>query len=366
MGKKRANGEGTLRQRKDGRWECAIMLGYRDDGRRRIKTFYGHTRKAVLEKVQKWRRDIGDGIDCNADYTFEEWADMWFELHKSNISPTTQEGYRYTLRILKERFGGQKLVAIKVYHVELFLRDMRQQGRADSSIAKFRGMLYQIFNKAEANDLIRKNPVRFAEKIRSKNLPKEKDTFTAEEIRLLFANLPHDRLGNSIRLLLGTGMRTQELLALQPYHIAEDGSYIYIRQAVNLVKGTVSIGPPKSRDGYRDIPIPPSLHACAAAFRNTDRKFIWEVGKVDIPCNPSYFRDKFREALAAIPGVRLLTPHCCRHTYVSQMQALGVDLPTLQSIVGHADIDMTQHYLHIQRAVRESAVAKFSEAFSVV
>ena len=52
--------------------------------------------------------------------------------------------------------------------------------------------------------------------------------------------------------------------------------------------------------------------------------------------------------------------------YVSQMQELSVDLHTLQSIVGHADIDMTQHYLHIQRAVRESAVAKFSETFSAV
>lgn len=366
MGKKRANGEGTLRQRKDGRWECVLMVGYHDDGRRKMKSFYASTRKAVQEKVQKWRRDMEDGIDCEANYSFGEWADMWFDLHKSNISPTTQEGYRYTLRILKDRFGMQKLAAIKVFHVELFLRDMRQQGRADSSIAKLRGMLYQIFHKAEANDLIRKNPVRFAEKVRSKTPPREKDTFTAEEVRILLAKLPKDRMGNSIRLLLGTGMRTQELLALQPHHIAEDGSYIYVRQAVNLVKGTVSIGQPKSRNGYRDIPIPPSLHAYAAALRNTDRKFIWEVGKPDIPCNPTYFRDKFREALEAIPGVRILTPHCCRHTYVSQMQALGVDLSTLQSIVGHADIDMTQHYLHIQKAVRESAVAKFSEAFSVV
>ena len=62
--------------------------------------------------------------------------------------------------------------------------------------------------------------------------------------------------------------------------------------------------------------------------------------------------------------MRVLTPHSCRHTYVSQMQALGVDLPTTQSIVGHADIDMTQHYLHVQESIRQNAINKFSNAFS--
>ena len=63
-------------------------------------------------------------------------------------------------------------------------------------------------------------------------------------------------------------------------------------------------------------------------------------------------------------GVRVLTPHCCRHTYVSQMQALGVTLETIQSMVGHADIDMTAHYLHLQEPMRQAAIEKFSDAFS--
>ena len=58
--------------------------------------------------------------------------------------------------------------------------------------------------------------------------------------------LPEDRMGLSIRLLLGTGMRSQEILALEPRHIAEDGSVIQIRQAINMVKGTVTVGQPKS------------------------------------------------------------------------------------------------------------------------
>lgn len=45
------------------------------------------------------------------------------------------------------------------------------------------------------------------------------------------------------------------------------------------------------------------------------------------------------------------------------MQALGVDLATIQSIVGHADMDMTRHYLHVQEPIRQDAIARFSAAF---
>ena len=82
-----------------------------------------------------------------------------------------------------------------------------------------------------------------------------------------------------------------------------------------------------------------------------------------MPCNPSYFRKKFKEEIASVQGVRALTPHSCRHTYVSQMQALGVDIQTIQSIVGHADTEMTEHYLHVQDSIRQNAVQRFSEAF---
>ena len=164
--------------------------------------------------------------------------------------------------------------------------------------------------------------------------------------------------------MLGTGMRTQELLALEPRHIAADGSTIEIQQAINMVKGTAVVGVPKSRDSYRTIPVPENVRYCAVNLRDTPKKYIWELKLIDKPCNPSYFRDKFKEALEAIPQVRVLTPHSCRHTYVSQMQALGVDLPTIQSIVGHADIDMTQHYLHVQESIRQNAINKFSNAFS--
>ncbi len=360
---KRSNGEGYIRRRADGRWEVRIMDGYTEDGRANIINFYGKNQKEVREKLKVYQEAKLSGINMGLKYTFNTWADLWFEHHKDTITATTQESYRYTLRILKNYFGPRKLGDIKPYDVEVFLKTMRKEGRSDSYITGCRGMLYQIFHKAEANDLVRKNPVRYADKMRSRGPVKRKEAFTADEIRILMRELPDDRIGLSIRLLLGTGMRAQELLALEPRHISADGSIIYIRQAINMVKGTATVGVPKSRDSYRDVPVPPNLRWCAMALRDTQHTYIWESDKTHGPCNPSYFRDKFKETLGKIEGVRVLTPHCCRHTYVSQLQALGVDLSTIQSIVGHADIDMTQHYLHVQEPIRMDAVSRFSNAF---
>ena len=158
-------------------------------------------------------------------------------------------------------------------------------------------MLFQIFNKAVANDLLNKNPAAYADKMR-KARPKPKEAFTTREVQLLLDKLPQDKIGWSIRLMLGTGMRTQELLALEPRYIAEDGSAITIEQAVVMEKGTAKIGTPKSFDSYRCIPVPENLRCYAVLLRDRSDKFIWESPrKPGMPCNPSTFRTQFQKAV---------------------------------------------------------------------
>ena len=253
MAKRRTNGEGTIRRRKNGRWECTIMDGFQSNGKRKYKSFYGDTQAEVKKKMQAYCRAKEAGLLSGMDYTFPEWADIWYDSHLDNIKPTTQESYKYTLCLLKNGFSRRKLAEIKAYDVEQLLKKLRREGRSDSCLAHCRGMLFQIFNKAEANDLIPKNPVRFAEKMR-KGPPRRKEAFTAEEVQLLMDNLPENQIGWSIRLMLGTGMRTQELLALEPRHIAEDGSTITIEQAVVMEKGTA-----KNRNAqvFRQLPLHP-------------------------------------------------------------------------------------------------------------
>ena len=340
------------------------MDGFQPNGKRKYKSFYGNTQGEVKKKMKAYLKAKEEGSLAAQDYTFGEWAEIWFDNHKENIQSTTQESYRYTLRILEGHFGRRRLKQIKAYDIEQFLKKLRKDGASNFRLAQCRGMLFQIFNKAVANDLLDKNPVAFADKLR-KARPKPKDTFTPEEVKFLLKNLPENLIGWSIRLMLGTGMRGQELLALEPRHIAEDGSSIIIEQALSRDKGTAVLGTPKSFDSYRNIPVPENIRYCARLLRDTPNRFIWESPKKPgKPCNQSHFRNLYKKTLEAMEGVRVLPPHCCRHTYVSQMQMLGVDLATIQSIVGHADVDMTKHYLHVQDPVRLAAIEKFSNAFS--
>jgi integrase len=362
MAKKRNNGEGTIRMKKAGQWEAAVMEG-KENGKPKMKYFTGRTKKEVVEKLNKWRMDKMAGLNVTQYRTFTEWSNYWYENHKNTVTPTTQENYKYTLRILQDYFGDCLIADVKPMDVEAFLQNLVADGSSESKYVQCRGMLYQIFKKALGNDFVRKNPVEFIEKHRSKTPPMVKDAFTEEEIRVLMTDLPNNKIGWSIRLLLGTGMRSQELLALGPDDIEEDGSVIHIRHAVNMVKGRAYVGEPKSKDSYRDVPVPSNLQLVAVALRETNSKYIWQSPKRDGPCNPSFFRDEYKKAMELVEGVRMLTPHSCRHTFVTQMQALGVDIPTIQSIVGHADMDMTQHYLHIRDSVQQDAVKKFSTAF---
>lgn len=49
--KSRGNGEGSIRQRKDGRWEARITIGCNENGSQKIKYFYGKNGKEAAEKL---------------------------------------------------------------------------------------------------------------------------------------------------------------------------------------------------------------------------------------------------------------------------------------------------------------------------
>ena len=231
-------GEGSLYQTEDGYWNCQIMVGYKANGKRDIRHLRSKKQHEVIRQRDEIKKKMADGTLVAENLRFEEWADTWYEHHKDNIKPTTQESYRYTLRILKDYFGRWRLTDIKAMHVEEFLKRLRKEGRSNSALSQCRGMLYQILNKACANDFITKNPVAYADKMRW-----------------------------SIRLLLCTGMRSQELLGLEPHHIKADGSEINIAQAMVMMKGTAAIGTPKSNDSYRTIPMFPNCRRLAYRWK---------------------------------------------------------------------------------------------------
>ena len=354
MAKRRGNHEGSYRLRSNGTWEASIMMGYKPTGAKNIKYFYGTTKTEARRKMQAYLDAKDRGMDVDTEYTVAEWIEVYMTLHSPNIKPVTIENYRYTAKLINKHIGDKSIRKIRPMDVEVLLLRLKEEGRSDSALSQVRGLLYAVMHKAVGNNLIVNNPVAYAPKLR-KRPPTEKEIFTQEEYKVLMEKLPDTLIGHSVKLLLFTGMRSQELLALTPEHIAPDGSEIYIRQAVSMERGHVTLSTTKSHDSVRTIAVPSIARESALFLRNTQNRFVWQSSVEDKPINPSTFRKLYRECLESIPGVRYLPPHNCRHSYVSMLVAKHVDLTIVQALVGHSTQLMTLHYTHILQTVKEDA-----------
>ena len=295
--------------------------------------------------------------------TLGEWGDIWYKDYRSQVQPSTYYSYQYTLQIIKKWLGDAPMKDILPIHINMFMTELLESGYGLSQIRKCRTMLIQLFDAAEDNMLLSGNPARRAKIIRdvdrTLSQPRyEKDAFSEDEIEILRHDLPNDLLGNSIRLLLDTGLRVQELIALAPEDIAEDGSSVSVNKAIKMVGDIPHLGLPKSKHSVRTVPIPEESRACAIFLKkHGGQTLIWSLpGR-----NPYYsvrcFRRRYCNALKNLDGVRCLSPHCCRHTYVTRLQANGVPLELIALLVGHSDITTTDTYAHTSMQTLANAVS---------
>ena len=98
---KRANGEGSLRKRPDGRWEGRYTVGIDPKtGKRISKSVFGKTQAECKNKLRTAiAENRGPAINFKGDYTVGEWMWLWYETYsKPNIRATTQDNYENYIR----------------------------------------------------------------------------------------------------------------------------------------------------------------------------------------------------------------------------------------------------------------------------
>lgn len=365
---KRGYGEGSIHKLPSGNWNCKIMDGYKDNGKRKIVSLTAPTRNELLDKIRQFKEEKENPLPPeDASPMFSEFADSWYKAYRSQVEASTYANYYYTLAILKDYFGGILIDQIKTSNINAFVNHLQEKNYSTSVIRKCRAMLIQIFDAAESDDLIEKNYARRAftgKKKRTLELEDvhTKDAFTLDEFQILMKLLPENRIGYSIRLMLVAGLRLQELIALTPQDLSEDGSWVNISKAVKMVNNCPIMGVTKSRSSVRVIPVAPCYrHIVLWLRKNCGQVYLW--------CNPrrenllydvSYVRRQYYKAINNIPAVRRLSPHCCRHTFVTMLQSQGVPMETIAKLTGHTDIQTTGIYLHISEDTLEKAVDSLS------
>ena len=126
-----------------------------------------------------------------------------------------------------------------------------------------------------------------------------------------------------------------------------------------MVDGKPHLDVTKSELSTRIIPVPPDYrHSFVFLRENGGRDRIFQPGK-----NPYYgvgsFRRRYYTALRKVEGVRELSPHCCRHTYATQLEKRGVPLQIIARLMGHARVETTGEYLHTSLDTLTNAIAVF-------
>jgi hypothetical protein len=100
VGRKRKSGDGTLRLRKDGRWEGRVVVGYDDKGLPVTKTVTSKSKGECLEKLEALKTACGVVTGkARPDMPFGEWIDLWYKTwSKPALRPTTQHCYEDRMR----------------------------------------------------------------------------------------------------------------------------------------------------------------------------------------------------------------------------------------------------------------------------
>ena len=137
MAKKRANGEGSIRKRSDGRWEGRYTAGYDPEtGKRITKNVLGKTQAEVKEKLSKAIEESKKlDVVRSDEYTVAEWLRLWYELYaKPNIRPTTADSYHRGIEShVIPRIGEIKLKKLTSRDIQKLYKDLQENGRLRKS-----------------------------------------------------------------------------------------------------------------------------------------------------------------------------------------------------------------------------------------
>ena len=349
---RRSKGEGTVYKRPDGTWVAQVDLGW-VGGRRRRRTVYAKTERAVLAKRDEVRAQVTKGVDLTAPpRTLTQWLSEWLTTVKSSdgTGPATIARYDQIVRVhLIPQLGTVKLAALTPRHVQSLL--LKLQGvAAPATIVKVHGVLRNALADAERMDLVSRN---VAKAVRPPRLSRtERRSLTPAEAGTLLSHLKGDRLESVFIVALSTGLRRGEVLGLRWQDVDLEGRVLFVRQALQRVDRVLKMVPPKTHRSSRPIPLP---QFAVTAFSQqkvrqaNDRRLVgqaWEdrglvfTTEIGTPLEPRNVNRRFYAARSAA-GLEWVRLHDLRHAFATFLLDQGEELRTVMDLLGHSTIRLT-------------------------
>jgi len=303
--------------------------------------------------------------------TVAEWLNTWLhEYKKQDLRPTTWESYEVIIRNhLVPAIGALPLQSLRPEHLQRLYNEKREAGLSAQTIHHIHKVIHGALEQAIKNRLIQHN---VSEAV---TLPKirrrEIRTLTPEEQSKFLKVLDGDRLGAAFLMLLGTGMRRGELLALRWEDVNLNEGTVFIQRDMVWTKNGLVFQEPKTEKSRRLVPLPPPvLEALEQHKEKMEAEgnyspsapvFCTINGNYIIPRN---FNRKFYELCrkAGIEGVNL---HALRHTYATRLLEAREHPKVVQELLGHAKMSTTVDiYSHVLMRIKKQAVSGLEQVFN--
>ncbi|MDP9317027.1 MAG: N-terminal phage integrase SAM-like domain-containing protein, partial [Chloroflexota bacterium] len=210
--RRRSAGEGTVRKRKDGRWEGRIVIGYRD-GKDVTTSVYAATQREVIAKLDAVKQQRAQGLGFASEST-GAFLGRWLDTTATRVRPVTLASYRARVAQLLPHIGSIPLAKLTPGDVERTLAALLQTGIAPKTVANARGTLRTALQAALRWELVGRNVAAVAAAPR---VPRYEPTVLGptEIVRLVAAAREHST-ALAVAVALGAlGLRRGEILGLR-------------------------------------------------------------------------------------------------------------------------------------------------------
>ena len=380
MAKKRANGEGSIRKRKDGRWEGRYTAGHDPEtGKAIYKNVLGKTQAEVKEKL---KQAIGEtqalDITKAGKYTVGEWMEVWFQDYaKIKVRPSSHQTYQgYIHNHIRPNIGDIPLEKLTSLDLQKLYKKLLTQGRVDRVEAKGqpKGLsaktvrnIHQILSSAlklaQEQRLILANPAEGCALPRVEH--QEMKTLTTVQLASFFREARESGVFELYYLELGTGLRRGELLGLKWEDIDLERGDLRVRRQVSRINGEVVEAPLKTKNAYRTLPLAEDTVSVLKEQRRKVGNSPWVFPSPNGgPISPDSVLHMLHRVLkrAGLPKVRF---HDLRHTFATLALQNGVDVKTVSGMLGHFSAGFTlDTYAHITSAAQRQAAKTMENILS--
>jgi len=377
---RRANGEGSICQRTDGRWCAAIVADDPVTGKRKRTYFYGKTRTEVRKKLRgaQERAEVGAPVR-DASATLGSWLAEWRDtsLAASNRRPTTKVLYATLSRkhLEASELADMPLDKIRPRHIEALVQSLRDKGLADSTVRQVYTILRGALDIAVRDGLLARNPAAALKRPAVER--KEAKHLSADEVAALLKAAEGSRYHDMLALIAATGLRRGEALALRWPDVDLEAGTLRVKGTLARVEGELVVSEPKTKQSRRTLPLSPALVSLLDRHRRTQAEErlragnLWtDTGHVfttetGTPIDP---RNVLRAVTSAAEkaGIDGVGVHTLRHSAATAWLEAGVHLKAVSELLGHHDIAITGDcYGHVSEAASRSAVDTLSDALGL-